>query len=129
MIRVACAIIFDNGRVLAVKRSATMPLPNQWEFPGGKVNPNELDEACITREILEELQLYIQPIKKLTPVVHHYPGKTIALIPIVCTIIQGEPVLVEHSELRWLAADELGEVVWCEADVEVVREVRGNFVG
>lgn len=128
MIRVACAVIFNDSRVLAVKRGPQMPLANQWEFPGGKVKHSETDEDCIIREIREELSIHIKPLHKLTPVVHHYPDKSIELIPIVCEIAEGEIVLTEHSEMRWLGKDELNEVEWCEADIPIVSEVKNVFI-
>ena len=43
-IHVTCAIIEREGRVLATQRSASMSMPNKWEFPGGKIDPGETDK-------------------------------------------------------------------------------------
>ena len=54
-LRVACAIIERDGRVLAAQRSAAMTLPLKWEFPGGKIEAGESPEECLIRELMEEL--------------------------------------------------------------------------
>src|SRR5687768_3267985 len=59
-IHVVGAAIIRDHRCLITQRSPTMPLPLKWEFPGGKVEPNEAPEAALAREIHEELGLTIQ---------------------------------------------------------------------
>jgi 8-oxo-dGTP diphosphatase len=61
MLKVSCAIIESQGKVLAAQRGPGMNLPGKWEFPGGKVEAGESAEACIRREIREELNLEIEP--------------------------------------------------------------------
>ena len=63
-IQVACAIIENNGMILATQRSATMSLPLKWEFPGGKLEAGETAEACLVRELKEELDILIRMIKQ-----------------------------------------------------------------
>ena len=57
--RVACAIIEQDDKILAVQRSERMNLPLKWEFPGGKIKRGESPEQCVVREVLEELNLQI----------------------------------------------------------------------
>ena len=57
MLIVPCAIIIRERKILICQRSSTMNLPLKWEFPGGKVEPGEDEEATIVREISEELHL------------------------------------------------------------------------
>jgi len=124
MTDVSCAIIFDqNQNILVTQRSATMPLPLKWEFPGGKVEPGETAEQSLLREIKEELDLSIQIVSALSPSIHHYGTKTICLIPFICTIVAGQITLHEHQEYRWLKPDELLNLDWAEADLPVVYEV------
>ena len=124
MIEVSCAIIIEKGKVLATRRGMYMPHPLKWEFPGGKLKEGESPKACIVREIREELGLEVEPQRLLSPVVHHYDEQSVQLIPIVCGIVEGVISLSEHSAYRWLACDELEEVFWLEADVEVVEMIR-----
>jgi len=120
MIRVACAIILKNGRVLAAQRSMTMDQPGKWEFPGGKIESNEHPYEAISREILEELSIEICPRALLPSIVHCYPSKTIELIPILASPGSGNIKLLEHSEVRWLLPEELPDLEWAAADQHLV---------
>ena len=129
MTDVSCAIIFENNHILVTQRSATMPLPLKWEFPGGKVEPGETAMQSLLREIKEELDLSIQIVSALSPSIYQYGTKTIRLIPFVCRIVAGQITLHEHQEYRWLKPDELLSLDWAEADLPVVYEVlnQGNY--
>ena len=52
-LKVTCAIIENENRILVVQRSSTMSLPLKWEFPGGKIEENETAENSLIREIAE----------------------------------------------------------------------------
>ncbi|MFM7768732.1 MAG: NUDIX domain-containing protein, partial [Bacteroidota bacterium] len=60
MLRVACAVIILNNKVLAVQRGVNMKMAGKWEFPGGKLEQGETPSLCIVREIFEELAMNIQ---------------------------------------------------------------------
>ncbi|MFO7670273.1 MAG: (deoxy)nucleoside triphosphate pyrophosphohydrolase [Bacteroidales bacterium] len=124
MIEVTCAIIFKDRKVLATRRSSTMPHPLKWEFPGGKLKGSESPGACIKREILEELGVEINPLEVLEPVEHHYDSRSVRLIPVICTITKGFISLSEHQEYRWVGYDELDELDWLGADLGVVEMIR-----
>lgn len=122
MIKVTCAIIVNaDGLVFAAQRSPTMSLPLKWEFPGGKIEPGETAEACLIREIKEELHVDIEIVASLPANTHQYPNITIQLIPFVCKIITGEIILKEHQDFKWLCKDELLALDWAEADVPIVE--------
>ena len=122
MIDVACAIITrEDGKVLVTQRSQHMTLPLKMEFPGGKVEPGELPEACLIREIQEELAVQIEIIAELPSNKHDYPDSRIHLIPFVCCIIAGTITLIEHVTYAWMKAEELEDLDWAAADIPVVR--------
>ena len=122
MIKVTCAIIIDfQERVLATQRSESMTLPLKWEFPGGKIEPDETPEACLIREIKEELDISIQIEKPLPSNIHTYPNITIQLIPFICKHIGRNILLKEHAEFRWLHKNELLALDWADADVPIVK--------
>ncbi|MBI3987087.1 MAG: (deoxy)nucleoside triphosphate pyrophosphohydrolase [Lentisphaerae bacterium] len=120
-VRVACAIIERDGRILAVQRSRTMSRPLKWEFPGGKVEKGEAGDRALIREIDEELGLIVRPFKRLKICRHRYADIGIALIPWLCRIEQGRLRLTEHQAYRWLAPSGLSTLDWAAADLPVMR--------
>lgn len=123
MIDVSCAIIQEGNKILAVKRAHGMHLAGKWEFPGGKIEPGESAEACIVREILEELELRITIIKLLNPVEHHYLEKSIRLIPFVCKILSGQIKLIEHEDFIWISKKGMLTLDWADADRKVIEMI------
>jgi len=117
---VTCAIIERQGLVLAAQRSAAMSQPLKWEFPGGKIRPGENPEACLHREIVEELGVQIDICKPLQPATHVYPALTVILYPFICSIANGELQLNEHAAVAWLPPGELSALDWSAADLPVV---------
>src|SRR5574337_74600 len=123
-IRVTCAIIERNGRVLATQRSARMAMPLKWEFPGGKIDPGETPVECLMREVQEELGIEIEVGEPLTPATHSYPDFRVTLYPFICRISSGEIILHEHAALAWLRPHELQKLDWAEADLPILQEHR-----
>ncbi|BCX48118.1 pyrophosphohydrolase MutT [Haloferula helveola] len=119
---VAGLILASDGRLLACRRPEGKHLGGKWEFPGGKVEPRETPEPALVRELREELEITVEPLRQLTPVVHDYGRGPIRLIPIVCRITDGEPHPHEHSEIRWCTADELDELDLAAADLPILAE-------
>jgi 8-oxo-dGTP diphosphatase len=124
LFRVACAIIERNGLVLAAQRSRAMRMPLQWEFPGGKIEPGEGPEACLHRELLEELGIRVTVKRAMPTLTHRYPAFTVTLHPFVCEILSGEMVLNEHRAIAWLKPEELSALNWVEADFAVIVSYR-----
>jgi len=122
IIRVTCAIINIDKKILAVQRSAAMKLPLKWEFAGGKIEVGETEIDCIKREIFEELNIKINVIKRLTPVIHQYPKIKIELIPFIAKYVSGELILKEHSNFILGNKDELTKLDWADADLPILKE-------
>ena len=121
MIRVACAIIEHKGKVLVTQRGFHKAEAGLWEFPGGKLEEDESPEACIVREIAEELDLHIKPFQSLLATTYQYPDKSIQLIPLLCHLESGNLLLKEHAAYQWLAPAELRTLNWCPADLPVLE--------
>jgi 8-oxo-dGTP diphosphatase len=99
-----------------------MKLPLKWEFPGGKLEPNETEEACIKRELLEEINIEVELLKKLSPNIHDYGIFKVNLIPFVARYISGELHLAEHKDFKLLDKSELLNLDWAAADLPIVEE-------
>ena len=127
IIHVSCLVLLHQGKVLATQRSEKMDLPGLWEFPGGKVEPEESPATCLVREIWEELSIGIQICRPLTPVLHAYPAKSIQLIPFLATWESGTLQLTEHAQSRWLAQQDLLSLDWAPADIPIVHELNENW--
>lgn len=115
------AAVVRDGRVLAARRTAPAAAAGRWEFPGGKVEPGESEDACLVRELAEELGVEVRVERWLAgaqPV-----GERYVLKVAVATLVRGEPVPTEHDRVRWLAADELGDVDWLDGDRPFLREL------
>ncbi len=124
-LEVACAIIERDGLVLAAQRSATMSMPNKWEFPGGKLEAGESAADCLKREIAEELGVSIVIGTALPPCDWQYPTFAITLNPFVCSLGEGEVALAEHQALCWVAPEELPSLDWPAADLPVLQYYLG----
>ncbi len=123
MVHVVCAILVrEDGRVLVCQRGHGSHLGGLWEFPGGKVEPNELPEAALIREMREELAIEVSCGRSLRPVEWNYGRGAIQLLPFVCHITEGAPRALEHAAMRWCSREEFSSLDWAPADVPVWRE-------
>lgn len=116
IIAVTCAVIKTDGMILACQRADRGEHSNLWEFPGGKIEADETPEQCIVRELIEELDIVVQPLQRLDLVEHRYDDFSIILIPFLCKIISGDPKAKVHKAFRWQSCTKLFELNWSAAD-------------
>ena len=121
---VAAAIVHD-GRVLACERAAPPEVAGRWEFPGGKVEPGETDAQALARECAEELGVRVAVGGRVGPDVPLAHGRAVLRVFTVTLLDGDEPRALEHTAMRWLAADELDSVPWLPADKPIVAELPG----
>jgi 8-oxo-dGTP diphosphatase len=121
---VAAVTIHEQG-VLCVQRghSPYTYLAQKWEFPGGKIEAQETHEAAIRREMLEELDLAVEPRETVLSVIHEYPDFKIHLHALLCTCSSREIVLKEHLDYRWLGVSDLPLLDWAAADLPIVAQL------
>ncbi|WP_409294044.1 (deoxy)nucleoside triphosphate pyrophosphohydrolase [Peribacillus sp. SCS-26] len=123
-IKVVAAIIENEQKdILCALRSPQMSIPNLWEFPGGKVEPNEDIYSALEREINEELGCQITDLELFNENTHEYETYIINLISIMCKIASGEPQPTEHSKLIWLKKENLNSLKWAPADIPAVEQL------
>ena len=126
MIKVTCAIIVNRGKILVTQRGADSEHPFQWEFPGGKLILGETSEACIIREIREELEIDISILRKMYPVEWDYGFKKIELIPFLCLPESKQIRLTEHHQFFWENLESLSDLNFSKADRELINH-SGNY--
>ena len=107
-------------------RAPDMPLAGRWEFPGGKVEPGESDQAALARELGEELAVEVVVGPWLAESLTVQDTARIHLVAYRCAVRTGEPRPVQHAEIRWVSAEELDALGWAAADVPLLAAVRGE---
>lgn len=82
----------------------------------------ETKEACLIREVQEELGIEIQVVKPLQSVQHHYPDFSLELYPFICKQVGGDLVAREHAQVLWVDKSRLTDYDWAAADIPIVKE-------
>lgn len=129
-VRVVAALIAEPGtqRFLVQQRLPGGSRANLWEFPGGKVEPGESDEAALVREGREELAVDLDVGPQLWATEHRYPDLTVALVLYRAAIASGAPQALGAQALRYASPVEMQALPFCEADVPLIAElVRGTL--
>ncbi len=125
MINVVAAVIKDeNEKILITQRNLKKAQGGLWEFPGGKIEPNETRENAIVREIKEELDIDIEVKSYLSEKVFNYPEKDINLIALECKKINGEIRLLEHEDYKWVSKNELDNFEFAPADLFIIEKIK-----
>jgi len=115
-----------NNEVLLGKRTKGS-LIGYWEFPGGKIEPNETPEEALFREFQEELGVEIGRSKKMEPVEYQYDHYDVLLIPFKIIDYSGYPSGLEGQELIWCATARLREVEILPADRSLVEKLTAEL--
>lgn len=112
----------EDGKVLCVQRGATRYAYTayKYEFPGGKIEPGETPQEALHRELLEEMDYDLAIGPPVATVEHVYPDFGITLQAFRCTPRNANFCLKEHQAYRWLTIEELPQLDWAAADVDIV---------
>lgn len=126
-IKVAAAIICDSlehpSKIYATAKGYG-EFKGLWEFPGGKVEAGETSRQAVIREVYEELSVRIEVGELITTVEHDYPNFHLSMDCFLCEITDGDPVLKEASDAKWLSKDELYSVEWLPADIGLIDKIK-----
>ncbi|HWM32138.1 MAG TPA: (deoxy)nucleoside triphosphate pyrophosphohydrolase [Methyloceanibacter sp.] len=122
----ACALLDGEGRLLITRRPEGKPLAGLWEFPGGKVEADEVPEAALIRELREELAIEIaeDDLVPLTFASHAYPDFHLLMPVYLCRRWTGGVTPLEVQEIRWVKPDELADYDMPPADEPLKATLR-----
>ncbi len=121
-IRVSAAIVRERDKILVCRRRGDQPHPRKWEFPGGKIEPGETPQACLQRELHEELGIDATIGELLTTSKHSYPaGPTVELWFFNVDHYKGRIQNLIFEEMRWLMPAEMADIDLLEADLPIVE--------
>ena len=130
-IKVVAAVICDSlqtkTRIFATARGYG-EFKGMWEFPGGKIEPGETPQQALAREIKEELATTIKVGELIDTIEYDYPEFHLSMDCFWCEVIEGDLVLLEAQEARWLTKDELDSVNWLPADLGLVEIICEQIV-
>ena len=124
IIEVSAALIFRGGKLLITQRHPGTHLGGLWEFPGGKREPGETFEACLLREIREELGVEIRVGALFEEIAHDYPEKSVHLKFFACELISGEPEAIDCAALKWIQPTELSQHEFPAADALLLEKLK-----
>lgn len=124
MIHAVAGILQRENKLLVAERPVGKPYSGFWEFPGGKVELNELGEHALKRELHEELGIEVQTSQCLFEHQYTYPDKIVRLEVWHVTEFSGEPQGQENQELRWVTFDEMMELKLLEGNWPIVDRIK-----
>ena len=117
---VTAAVIRKDDCFLLTRRLRGTHLAGYWEFPGGKCERGETHEACLQRELAEELGVTARIGARVFEIVHAYPERTVELHFFDC-VIEGEPQPLLGQEMQWVARHDLGTLEFPQADAALIK--------
>ena len=121
---VVAALIVQDGKVLICQRTRHQTMPLKWEFPGGKVEPNEQPVDALRRELEEELGIRAQIGPQAAVIRHTYKdGTAVELRFYLVTQFEGEIENRIFREVRWASPEELLTYDFLEADIALVKDI------
>ena len=124
MTEVVAALIWVENRFMICQRPAHKARGSLWEFVGGKVEPGESKEEALIRECREELGVTVDVGEIFMEVTHQYPDITVHLTLFSASIREGVPQKLEHQDIRWITAEEIGKFSFCPADTEILEKLK-----
>lgn len=121
---VVAGMIVREGKILIAQRPEGKARAGQWEFPGGKAEPGEANEAALVREIREELGAEIDVLPEWEVLRHDYPDLSVTVHFHPCRLREGASVECrEHARIEWVEPARLAEFEFVEADRDLLPRI------
>jgi 8-oxo-dGTP diphosphatase len=111
VVEVAVGVLMnDVGAVLLGQRPVGKPYAGYWEFPGGKIESGESLFAALSRELLEEIDVFIDDAEEFMVLEHDYPHAYVRLHICLVKSWQGQPRGLENQALGWLNIKDVDQI-------------------
>jgi mutator protein MutT len=124
LIDVSAGVVFRHGLLLITQRRPKDHLGGLWEFPGGKRQPEESDEDCLSRELMEELGIEVEIKELLETITHEYPEQAVRLKFFRCLWRRHEPRLLGCHGFTWIACSQLKNYAFPAADAQLLAKLQ-----
>lgn len=124
MIEVVAALIKRGDKFLICQRPENKARGLLWEFVGGKVEKGETLKQALVRECKEELNIVLDVGDVFIEVTHEYPDLTVHLTLFNAVIVDGEPQLIEHNDMKWITVSEISDYEFCPADKIILKKLK-----
>jgi len=124
-IRVVAAVIANEGRYLITQRRPSAVLPLLWEFPGGRVEPNEDDSDALKREVRHRLSVAIEVGELISFVSHPYEHYVVDLYLYECRVTAGELRAANVHDFKWVTSEEFDRYPFTPADEASMNKLLG----
>ncbi len=123
--QIGVAVVWnEQGQILIDRRPQAGLLGGLWEFPGGKIEPGETVEACIQRELQEELGIQVAVGDRLITIDHTYTHFKVTLNVFHCRHLSGDPQPLECDEVRWVEVAELEQFPFPKANTQIIEALK-----
>ncbi len=119
---VAAYIKYKDTFLIARRVKGDEGAEGKWEFPGGKIEPGETKLQAIKREIKEEFNMDIEPVKELITHTTNYPTRDITITLMECIANNKELIMntKDHSDYKWITIKELNNYPFAKGDMAFV---------
>jgi 8-oxo-dGTP diphosphatase len=124
-IRVVGAMIEQDGCYLITQRPPTATFPLLWEFPGGRVEAGETDQAALARELDEDLGIEVEVADRTIHVEHAYESYDIDFCVYRCRLLAGPIKNLRVHGHRWVRPEELDRYEFPPADEKSIAKLLG----
>lgn len=123
MVEVVAALIKRGDKFLICQRPQNKARGLLWEFVGGKVEKGESKKQALMRECKEELNIILDVGDVFIEVTHEYPDIVVHLMLFNAVIVEGEPQLIEHNDMKWITTTEIPNYEFCPADKVILQKL------